>query len=219
MHAETALLIGDGFLFEIVMVTASGGVIFASWFRSSRQWIRRKLRRLKRSNLGEVEENTLVRLVGTVKQLDKIVTAPVSGVPCVYYQVKIDIKHDGWKTKVHEAHGAPFLLEDETGYAIIEPSAAHITTKHLRFFPADHPDLVLDRFLARHHLLQYKYRLRILEMLIEPGTTITVMGSGVGERDPIAAHPEGYRAERTTCLRFTGSKRHPLVISDDPTLR
>ena len=44
MHAETALLIGDGFIFEIVMVTASGGVIFISWFRSSRQWIRRKLR-------------------------------------------------------------------------------------------------------------------------------------------------------------------------------
>jgi len=209
----------DGLIFEAVVLAGSGGVIFWSWFSSSRQWIRRKLARLPRSSLGVLQENTLARVIGTVKRLEHTVVAPISGETCVFYKIQVDFKGPaGWKTVIQEAHGTPFLIEDDTAYAIIDPLAANITTHHLRFFPADRPDPFLDRFLARHRI-RHKHALRCHEMRIELGATITVLGSGIGERDPLAAQPEGYRAERTTCLRFSGSKKYPLVISDDPSLR
>lgn len=205
---------------EGVIMAASGGLIFKSWYFDARSRIYRKLARLPRTPVGEVTENQLVRVVGLVKNLEHSVVAPVSGTHCVYWNVSVELKDTGkWVEVVNESNGTPFVLADDPAYVIVDPRNADITTKHLRYLPHLGPNLFLDRFLAKHDLLRRKPSVRIREMRIEIGETFTIMGVGVGDRDPLAAQPDGYRTERTTCFRFEGSKRYPLVVSDDPSLR
>ncbi len=214
---------------EVAMLAGTGGILVKSWLMSSRARINRKLARLPRTEVRDVTENQLVRVVGIVKNLEHTVVAPISGTHCVYWNVTIEVSsggrpeeifsRGGWRELVNESHGTPFLLADDPAYVIVDPRNADITTKHLRYMPQLYADLFLDRYLMKHNLLQRKATLRIREMRIEIGEVFTIMGVGVGDRDPIVAQPDGYRAERGTCYHFAGSKRHPLVISDDPSLR
>jgi hypothetical protein len=118
-----------------------------------------------------------------------------------------------WMRRVDEQHGMPFLIEDATGYAIVDPLAADISTRDLRFLPALFPDRILDPYLVKHQIYDKRF-VRVLERRIVPGQEICVMGTAIGERNTLAAPPDGYRSERASLLRFSGSKRFPLVISD-----
>ncbi|MBA2542933.1 MAG: hypothetical protein H0V17_25020 [Deltaproteobacteria bacterium] len=208
-------------IFEAGLVAASGGYIFIYWYRSSRQWIRRKLSKLPRTPIGSVVEGQLARIVGTVKPLEHTVVAPVSGETCVYYHAVVDRKIKGeWQRLIDQVHGIPFILEDDSGHVYIDAKRAQLTTQHLRFYPAIHPDPLFDRFLIAHGVsVMIKEHLRVHEMRIDIGATFTVLGAGVADIDPRAAHPENYREHKATRLSFAGAKKYPLVISDDPTLR
>ncbi len=205
----------------ISMVAGSGGYIVRYWYRSSRQGIRRKLAKLPRSEIGAIREDELVRIVGEVKELDHVVVAPISGVTCVYYHATVERKWSGdWKVLADQAHGIPFALDDGTGRVYVDATRANLTTQHLRFYPALQPDPVFDRFLIANGISPgIKNALRVREMRIDVGATFTVMGAGVADIDPHAAAPEHYRADRATRLSFHGGKKHPLVVSDDPSLR
>jgi len=211
----------DTVIFELSLVAASGGYIFVYWYRSSRQWIRRKLAKLKRTPIGELKEGELARVIGTVKELDHTVVAPVSGAKCVYYHAVVDRRLNGeWQRLIDQVHGIPFILEDDTGYVYVDATRAQLTTQHLRFYPATYPDPIFDRFLVANGVpVMLKANLRVHEMRIDVGATFCVLGAGVADVDPKAAHPETYRGDRATRLRLAGGKKYPLVISDDPALR
>jgi hypothetical protein len=211
----------DALIFETIVVGASSTYIFVYWYRSRRQWIKRKLGKLPRTPIGTATEGELVRMVGTVKPLEHTVVAPISGEPCVYYHAVVDRKFGGkWRRLADQAHGIPFILEDESGFVYIDATRAQLTTKHLRFIPTHGPNPLFDRFLVSHGIsLMIKENLRVHEMRIDVGETFTVMGAGVMDVDPLAKHPETYRGARATRLRFAGAKKYPLVMSDDPTLR
>ncbi len=211
----------ESILFELGVVAASGGYIFVYWFRSSRQWIRRKLSKLPRKPIGSLQEGELARVVGVVKQLDHTVVAPVSGAHCVYYHVVVDRRFGGeWKRLIDQAHGIPFILEDDTGHVYVDAHRSQLTTQHLRFYPAVYPDPIFDRFLIANGVsVMIKNDLRVHELRIDLEATFCVLGAGVADVDPKAAHPENYRGNRATRLRLAGGKKYPLVISDDPSLR
>jgi len=211
----------DGLIVDTLMVVASSGYIFAYWYRSSRQWIKRKLRRLPRTPIGTIKEGELVRIVGNVRELEHTVIAPISGAKCVYYHAVVDRKFGGrWQRLADQTHGIPFVLEDESGFVYVDAKRAQLTTQHLRFYPANTPDPLFDRFLISHGIsLLIKDDLRVHEMRIDVGSTFTMMGAGVMDVDPHAALPETYRGDRATRMRFAGGKKYPLVMSDDPSLR
>src|SRR5258706_14764375 len=139
----------DALIFETIVVGASSTYIFIYWYRSRRQWIKRKLGKLPRSPIGTVTEGELVRMVGSVKQLDHTVIAPISGEPCVYYHATVDRKFGGkWRRLADQAHGIPFILEDESGFVYIDATRAQLTTKHLRFIPTGYPNPLIGRFFV-----------------------------------------------------------------------
>lgn len=210
----------ESLLFELGLIAASGGYIFLYWYRSSRAWIRRTLAKLPRTPIGQLVEGELARVVGTVKQLDHTVIAPVSGAPCVYYHVVVDRKYGGkWRRLIDLPHGVPFILEDDTGHVYVDAQRAQLTTQHVRFYPSIYPDPAFDQFLVANGVPPViKQNLRVHEMRIDVGATFCVLGAGVADIDPKAMHPETYRGERATRLRFAGAKKYPLVISDDPAL-
>jgi hypothetical protein len=210
----------ESILFELGLIGGSGAYIFVYWFRSSRQWIRRKLAKLPRTPIANLQEGELARIVGRVRKLDHTVLAPVSGVHCVYYHVVVDMRSGGgWKRVIDQPRGMPFILEDDSGFIYIDANRAQLTTQQVRFYPALHPDPVFDQFLHVNGVNPLaKNLLRVHEMRIEVDQTFCVLGAGVADVDPKAALPETYRGDRATRLRFAGAKKYPLVISDDPSL-
>jgi hypothetical protein len=201
-------------LLEVLsIVGGTGGVIFASWYRDARQRIHRKLARLPQTPIAEIPESTPVRIAGVVKPLAGWVASPIHNRGCLFYRATIDVGGPRWTRHADEQHGVAFVIEDETGHAIIDPLAAELVTSDHPFLPALVPDPVLDAFLQRHGV-RWKDKVRVCERRIEVGRQITVMGTAVRERDPLAPPPEGYRPEPATCPRFASSQRYPLVISD-----
>jgi hypothetical protein len=142
-----------------------------------------------------------------------------------------------WLIVAREARATTFLIEDETGRAVIDPapsSSAGATagpaTAKFELEPA--PPVELARaaltegqreLLTRHHLLDlldaaaggHPVRLRYREATIAVGEAIAVFGAGTREPDPDAAPGDHYRGDAPTRLRLASTARRPLAISTD----
>ena len=127
----------------------------------------------------------------------------------------------GWTTLLSTGDGLPFLIDDGTGRALIEPTDAHVSlvadvTLGDDVNLADPSDRA-RMFLARHGVSSGIKRLRFEEGIIEPGEVVAVAGAGMREPDPDgAASMTGYRDLPATRLRLSATPRAPLYISDRP---
>lgn len=148
-----------------------------------------------------------------------------------------------WTRLAIERRGLSFVLEDGGHRAIVDPRRARVTIDfdHVYRTPrlplavrqeavpqgGSAPALMTEserqaQFLARHYLVNRDWSTmaepRYREAIIEVGEPVAVLGSGIREPD-LEARPDGdaYRAMGGTRLRLTGSRRYPLVISDDPS--
>jgi hypothetical protein len=131
-----------------------------------------------------------------------------------------------WSIIASETGATAFVIQDETGRAVVEPAAAKFD---LQFAPsvgfAGAAELTSSQreFLARHRIddrLDWLLDgqspfLRYREATIAIGEAITVVGSGTREPDPDAAPVDHYRGDPPTRLRFAASARHPLVVRND----
>lgn len=189
--------------------------------------LRRRMRKAPRAELATLDENTFARVTGTVRPMRKrLLEAPLSGRLCVYYSITVIAarEHLGQRTTIgSEQEAMTFLLEDATGHAVIDPDHARISvafdyvSESKAAFDADPKQrAILERLrLVRRDwfntdLLQYR------EAILEVDETIAVFGAGVREPDPDAARAGMYRDRGPERLRFTGTARYPLLISDDP---
>jgi hypothetical protein len=210
-----------------IFVAAVAVAVFVMYFRHDGQ-MRRKLRQASARPIADLPEDTEGRVVGIARAHGEPLVAPLSGRPCVYYTARLEREPDAtgpggeampWTTVASETRAVAFVIEDETGRALVEPTAAKV---ELRFEPSvelgDGPGLTADQraYLARHHVTAQGAKLRYSEALISIGEAIAVFGSGAREPDPDASPADDYRGERPTRLRLTSSSRHPLLISNDP---
>jgi hypothetical protein len=219
-------------MIEIVCITF--GAFFAFFgYLAFRDYEPKKtehaLRSATRWPIGELPENTHGRIVGRARAVDKTLTSPLTGRTCLYYVVRVlEAKGRSRMTVFHEilreADGVPFLIEDDTGRALIDPRDSQITLDGDRATESgnfDDATPVEQALLKRHgkdskgwvfnKLLSYE------ESVIEVGETVAVLGSGIREPDPDATPNATYRGDAPTRLRLTSSAKHPLVISDLPT--
>jgi len=154
-----------------------------------------------------------------------VIEAPLSGRLCVYYSIEV---HDIGTSRVtqvaHEHHGIPFLLLDRGTHAVIDPTLArissafdHTTKTKLRDVDARQAAL-LERsvYYQPYGAGEQPARLRFREAVLELDEMITIFGGGIAEPDPDPSFAGAYREERPMRLRFSGSERFPLLISDDP---
>jgi hypothetical protein len=151
-------------------------------------------------------------------------------------------KHARWTRLALERRGVAFVIEDDGHRAIVDPRRARVTldfdhTCNTFRLPLEVRQPATQgargastimtesgrqaRFLATHHLVNRNWpttiELRYREAAIEVGEKIAVLGSGIREPDLEARPGDAYRAAGGTRLRMTGSRRYPLVISDDPS--
>jgi len=148
-----------------------------------------------------------------------------------------------WTRLALERRGVAFVLEDGGHRAIVDPRRARITLDFDHVYRTERLPLAVreevpsrtgpganllsegerqGQFLIKHHLdtrdWSQMIELRYREAVIEVGEKIAVLGSGIREPD-LEARSDGdaYRAMGGSRLRMTGSRRYPLVISDDPS--
>jgi hypothetical protein len=213
----------------VVLAIAAGvAIVAASLVWNEKARIRRELRSALRVDIGELREGRTGRVVGKVGDGETL-QAPFTQRSCVFYEATVEEfrssgKTGSWRQVVREARGVPFVLDDGTGRAIIDPNGARVdvdidmTTRSGTF---DDATPVEEQFLTRHGMRSTGWllnkSLRYREGVIEVGETIAVMGQGVREPDPDAVGKVGgYRSGPPTRLRLGGSPRHPILLSDAP---
>ena len=216
-------------MFTIFVVAVAVGV-FVMYFRGEHQ-LKLKRREASARPIGELPEDTEGRVVGITQAHGEPLTAPFSGTPCVYYTARVDRARDPgppggavtdaelWEPLASETRAVSFVIADQTGRALIEPTAARVELR-------PEPSVELDRaaeltasqreFLARHQIAAQGAQLRYHETRIAIGEAIAVFGSGSREPDPDAPPADDYRGEPLTRLRLTSSAKHPLLISNAP---
>lgn len=207
-----------------------GIVVGAFWYFSDSQKIRRQLRKMAAKPIGQLRDDELGKVVGRARALEAVLTAPLTGRSCVYFTATVEEhrstgKTHYWKTIIKETRGVPFVLEDGSGRAIVDATAARIAIDfdgRSQSGTFDDPTEAERAFLARHGEKGqgwiFNRRLRYREAVIAEGETIAVLGAGTREPDPDAPPSEAYRGDAPTRLRLTSSPRYPLVISDDASL-
>lgn len=210
----------------IILIVCVIGVV--SWYFGATQRLKRQLKGAKPWSLNELPEDTHGRVIGQARAIGEHLAGPLTGRTCVYYIAIVEEQRSTgrssyWRTVASETRGVPFMIEDGTGRAIIDPNGAQVAldfdgnSKSGTFNKADP---VQEAFLARHGQNSegwvFNKTLRYREAMIEIGETISVLGSGTREPDPHAAPEAAYRGAPPTRLRLTSSPRFPLIISDDP---
>jgi hypothetical protein len=211
----------------LLVIGAAVAGVMAIQYYSGDETTKRKLRDAATWPIGSFPENTVGRVIGQSYALTPPMVAPLTGRPCVMYDVKIEEhvsngKSSHWKQVIRERKSQPFVLVDDSGRAIVDPSHATALlvfdskTSSGLFDPAN---VVEENFLHRHAQASkgwvFNRSLRYSEAIVGIGETIAVLGSGVREPDPEASPSAEYRGMQPTRVRLTSSARYPLTISDD----
>ena len=200
---------------------------------SPRGALRRRASAVPQFSIRDLPEGQPGRLAGMVAAVGPVLTAPVSGRACVYYEVAVR-RHRGLETTdwlefehqvLAETRSVRFALDDGTGRTIIDPSHVELLigcdVDHW-YHPGDPETAAEEALLARHTYaprgLLFAKRLRFTESIIEVGERIAVVGIATREPDPDAPPSPEYRGAPATRPRLTGTVRHPIFLSDEPAL-
>ena len=211
-----------------VIIVAIVVIAICGWYFGAAQRMKRQLGQAKPWSLNELPEDTHGRVIGQARALGEELAGPLTGRRCVYYIAIVEEQRSTgrssyWRTIASETRGVPFMLEDGTGRAIVDPNGAQVALDfdgNSKSGTFNQADPVQEQFLAKHGQKSegwvFNKTLRYREAMIEVGETIAVLGSGTREPDPNAAPEAAYRGAPPTRLRLTSSPKFPLIISDDP---
>jgi hypothetical protein len=179
----------------ILMTMFAGGVslvyfVVDAW-RSDARRTRRVLRRTRVTPIAELVDGKLACIVGQVEFDGELLTSLITHTPCVAFDTTIQF-FQGNNFSVPERVDVtrrlvPFVVADATGRIRVDAPQAALCNK---------PTAKSERFEER---------------VIEPGTTVRIVGSV--RLEPIASTDgeHGYR-EGATSATLTGSAKYPLLV-------
>lgn len=193
-------------LFVAVTAAIAGLTVWA--IRNSRAAkLRKAMREMPRTAVSAVRPGTMVKLVGRVRLLETPLQAPLTGQPCAYFHLciqhrELDSEDDAfgrtrltssWVTIRHAVERRPFLLEDETGSALVKLDAPEVlilrAATEISGLLRPPPPQLLD-YMLEHGLPEWRFRsLRWEERILAEGEEVAVLGratveagdGGVGE--------------------------------------
>jgi hypothetical protein len=162
--------------------------------------------------LAEARDGELVRAAGVTHAIaDRVLIAPLSQRPCLYYCVSVDEVSDGALRELAAAQdGVTFSLVEDRAVAVIDPTDATISatfdhgSESAAYFDADAAQRgVLERLgLVKRDWFRTD-RLRYREAIIAIDQLVEVVGTA--RSDPNGAPPR---------LTFSATPRSPLVITE-----
>jgi hypothetical protein len=205
------------------VVAVLGGAMHARERRSPNAQLRKQLKAAARmrAKIGELPESQMCSAVGRTRPLEMtaMLHAPLTNRPCFYYVVEAEMRERStWVLIARERQGVPFVIQDATGRAVVEPAEARIDIEY------DMTDIIWANPHPREHQfilrvkpdvapLLYIKQVRFREAVIGPDELVSIMGAGVREPDPLAPPAETYRGEPMTRLRFSSAPEAELLVS------
>jgi hypothetical protein len=156
--------------------------------------------------------NTLVRIHGTARKADGMVTAPISGRTCLYWTLRVQElqrtgnSNDVWQNVFGDSDHAVFAVDDGTGKAFIDPLGAEVV-------------LHFDKS-SSHVPAKYAAQLtpgrsyRCQEAVICDGGKIALAGSAAEVAATPPADADAYRSPPAKVWRFASNDVFKLAITD-----
>lgn len=216
-------IVALGVLGMIVLVA----VLYLSWYYSHAQQVRRGLRETPRVAIASAREGQVVKITGVVAADAAPIEAPLSGRPCVCYEILVEEYRSSnnsgsWRELLREVQGVSFFVIDATGRALVDPVGCQVTlvddfsSKSGTWDDANPREQAV---LARHQQQAtgwvFNRTLRYKEGVISVGEVIAVAGRGVLEPDPDAVGKvTGFREGPPMRFRMSGAAQAPLLLSD-----
>jgi hypothetical protein len=166
--------------------------------------------------LDQGAEGDVVRLTGIVHPIE-LLSAPLSGRPCVMYRSRVDnaspFGPKKWDYRLATSITS-FYLHREDGARVLVLGQAIVELPAVR---------IVDRGRKQQFLLAQGVSVRdrgwprFEEVIIEPGAQISVVGTKMlAEVDPASAVERGFREPGPATIRLTGDPAHPLIIGPAP---
>ena len=213
----------------VAFILVAGGVAVASLYYSRGARLKRTLRQAPRLSIENVSEREPAKIVGSLAYIGEPLISPLTGRTCAYYEILVEEYHSGadddgyWETMIRESQGQNFVINDDTGTAIVNPIGAQVAltidsrTKSGTFdAPTDRERNYLNSHGQEGKGWVFNKSLRYREGILEAGERVAVLGRGVREPDPEGVQQaSGYRSTPPMRLRMRGSQNAPLLISDD----
>ena len=197
--------------------------------------IRRKLRSAEQCAIGELAQASgrPRRIAGMVVAVGEPLIAPLTGRACVFYETRVvravGLGMEPWDIKytfASETRGVPFLIDDGTGTAVVDPaSSRRLLELDIDRWSTERDDdtaaedAFLTQFGRRRRGLLFEKRLHFTESIIEVGERIAVVG--VPRHEPAAptSSDSPYRQHDAPPApsRMTRSAGSALIVTDDLT--
>jgi hypothetical protein len=152
------------------------------------------------ASIADLIDSADACVIGTVRAT-KTLFSPGRGTPCVAYRFRDSMGHD-------EHREVAFVLEDDSGRALIEPSRAVLLVA-AHEGEGLHRSIVGARYLRNHgHPGSFR------EQCVEVGQRIYVLGACTRELDMKAAGKLLYRDRPASRLSFAHHRDMPLLLAD-----
>lgn len=189
--------------------------------------IKRKLKKTIKKKISTFQEGEVGKVVGSITYAGKVLTAPLSGRKCVYYQIKVEvIRFSGptassrWHDIINEEVASDVVIKNGSDYALIETGLvkAHLIPDE-EYYCSTRNDVTpkLEEYLKKHGrtrigLFRIYKSLRFAEGVLEEGEIIGVAGKGNWKRkDQI-----NLKIPSSRILVMGPDGNEPLYLSDDP---
>ena len=155
-----------------------------------------------------------LELIGRGKFLgDKPIAAPLTGTPCTWYSYKIERKvhsgkHTRWNTVESGISSLPFLLVDDTGQCLINPTGAEVipAVNHVWYGHSRRPASGSSNTRGFFQLSSGGYR--YTEMRMHADESLYALGEFVTQGE----HQRGRNLDREVSATLKGWKQQPEAL-------
>jgi hypothetical protein len=207
---------------EAVMIVYGAACVVGSavWAYIERNRLFRRIRRVRKRKIAQLEDNMRARVTGIVRQHQRVVRSGLTSRPCVLYRVEVFRDRSDEMTRPHvidEIVGVPFVLEDGSGRAVVDATHVQLELQHDTWSTPNaflRPTPTTDALLKRHGYPtthDWKSDHWFCESVIRPGDTITVVGLCM--RETVEA-TDAYRSgSGPIAVRMGGSPEQPLWVT------
>jgi hypothetical protein len=200
------------------------------------EYVERRLKRARPRPIAEVADGGMICIAGRVEAVEPLLVAPLTGRPCVFWAILVNEISQFFQTWElgHRDQGTSFLVVDPTRRARVIPDGARValpfdsrlrvpdavTTGPGRWGAATPPVMsgneraVFDSMKIRNRPLATS-TVRFIEYVIEPHSTIIVLGRSESEADDKASDL-GYRDSPPRRPLMASARRTPLLIGTPP---
>lgn len=196
-----------GLALLLLVALGKGLVTVAGELRSDRGFIKARLR--LRGGAPRLADHEVVTVTGTVRVLGALLEAPLSGRLVVFHRTVARVSEIG--VRVVACQMVEFELETDDGVVRVLGDTADTAFLPTPVIPRQLPRV--QRFLRENGLAsEYAAGAGTDEVVIEPGTRISVHGVARVELDLASTGERGFREAAPARMTLAAHPDHPLTL-------